>query len=147
MKLICTIACKGAQFAIVCVAHKTQSAKSRMIGPQFYKRWCGPGTIPQGEHHELQLMKSEIVNWDVCAVHRHHNKKTRKFFICWTGPLPTLHEAKIIFQMWCVGNVYCYLYAATDFPSMLNPSDLESSFRAMANHYDISATVVEAGSA
>ncbi len=79
-----------------------------MIEKEFYEKWC-PTAIPQGEHHELELL-TDFTAFYKHPLHIHKNPITGKQFMCWTGHVPTITLARKVFEMWGVGMVYTMIH-------------------------------------
>lgn len=125
-----------------CLVHATTSPDARMIEPAFYKRWV-PQAIPQGPHHELELLLEE--SSDLAAItlrhqsppklHIHKHPETGKSYVCWTGSLPTVDLAQELFKMWSVGTAYS-LVSGKDF-SELFTSNIPNFIDLMGIKYGI----------
>lgn len=97
----------------VIIAHRTESSENRLIEPDFYRNNCQPGQVPEGVHHELELLEPHL--WedsDISVrpreghIHIHRLPDTSRYFVCWTGSLPTLENVEALLNVWCLGTAY-----------------------------------------
>ena len=110
MKITVTVETLNQQFKFVCRAHKSASARSRLIDPYFYEKYCAPGKIPKGVHYELEL-KTEVWSHQYARhIHYYVTPKTHthpdRTFVCWTGHITDIKAARAVFRMWCLITTY-----------------------------------------
>ena len=94
------------------VVHRAHCPAEQMIEPEFYIKYAskpeGTGQPHEGIHYELELVVSpayERVHPDV-PIHAHKNPNTKKYFVCYTGPITTDVQATELFEHWCVGTAF-----------------------------------------
>ena len=100
--------------------HETADRDSRLLPESFYSTG-DPPTIPEGRHHEMELIEAPAygrVNPEV-AIHVYTLPGTEKHFVCWTMPLATVEAARELFDWWCLGTVYS-LEHERDFAHLLD---------------------------
>jgi len=114
-------------------AQLTKNAQSRFIEREFYEKNCPKGTIPQGDHHEIELLKPIIKRPATTRLHIHVHPRTKKEYVCWTGSLPTIKAAQSLFRMWCVGTAYALTHDADFAP--LYKGDVEAFLTLMEETY------------
>ncbi len=86
--------------------HQSDSPESQVIEPEFYLK--ENDKLHEGTHYEIQLVDSPVwgrVNEEV-PIHIHQNPNTGLYFVCFTGQLPSLNAAEMLFKTWCVGTAY-----------------------------------------
>jgi hypothetical protein len=106
-------------FLIACLCHCSHHPNDRQIEEDFYETQSLAG-VPQGTHHEMELMQEPWNRPGLPKLHIHLNPITRKKFVCWSGHLHTLDAAQLIFERWAVGTIYTML-TGKDFAPVVAP--------------------------
>ncbi len=89
---------------IATIHRATSPAELQMDPKEFYEKFCG--SIPQGAHHELELLTDLSTHPYQALIHTHWSARAGKRFVCWTGQLQTETQAISMFRIWCVGTAY-----------------------------------------
>ena len=106
-RLELTIRTPQETFTISCLCHRSEDSSKRHIEAWFYESESPEG-IPQGVHHEMELLSGPWVRPGLTPtrMHIHPNRETGKKFVCWTGSLPSIELATVVFERWAVGTIY-----------------------------------------
>lgn len=108
-------------FDFVIIAHRTDSKEGRLIEPAFYEKNCEPGQMPEGVHHELEVVEPRLWEHQDVRTHLHPVPGSDKHFVCWTGSLPTLEVVDTLLNVWCLGTAYT-VATGQDFGSLYTGS-------------------------
>lgn len=96
----------GIQYRFVIMAHRTASVGERLIEPEFYKNHSLKHEIPEGDHHEIEILEPALWKHEHAKKIHTHPIGTRRHFVCYTSALPTIKDVEAILRVWCVGTVY-----------------------------------------
>jgi hypothetical protein len=88
-----------------CLCHRTENPSERLIEQDFYETDTHSG-VPQGTHHEMELLPGPWKRPGLPRTHYHANQTNGKEFLCWTGHLPKIELAMVVFERWCLGTTY-----------------------------------------
>ncbi len=85
------------------IVHTSNSTAQLHLDPEdFYKRF---GEVPQGMHHELELVEPNATLLSQQRLHIHPSRNGERPFICYPKQVPTIQSALEIFGVWCLGTV------------------------------------------
>lgn len=84
-------------------ARRAESEDDLLIDLEFYRK---NGEIPPTPHYELELNTRVWVLPNPQFTHYHQNPFTHRIFVCWTGPIPTVEVAQLVFRDWCLVAAY-----------------------------------------
>ncbi|MDO8564540.1 MAG: hypothetical protein Q7R88_00945 [bacterium] len=104
----------------------------------FYGKW---GAIPEGTHHELEIIEPPSDVLKKYALHVHASAKSENPFVCYPLPLPTLEKAIEIFRIWCVGAA-CTMDCGIDLNTVYSQTCQNREtlfFEVMRERYDVTA--------
>ncbi len=103
----CTVSTPKGTYAFAAEIHESHNQDSRLLPLSFYEMG-EPPNIPEGTHHEMLLTESPVYGRAIpdVPIHVYKHPETDKHFVCWTMPVPTLVQAREVFDWWCLGTVY-----------------------------------------
>ena len=104
-RLELTIQTTQETFVLPCLCHRSENPSERNIEQEFYENGAPEG-IPQGTHYEMELMQGPWDRPGMPKLHIHPNRATGRKFVCWTGRLPNIELALVVFEHWSMGTVY-----------------------------------------
>jgi hypothetical protein len=103
----------GELFVFEVRLHFSQNSKDlKMEIQEFYQKWA---KVPQGDHYEMEIL---TLPPDAEGVKLHIHPVGQGKFICWTGQIPNLQSAQVVFKVWCLGCVYT-IFQGEDFGNYL----------------------------
>jgi len=86
---------------------RSSSEDDRTIEPEFYVDYCADGQIPQGPHHEVEILEpAKIGGHEHEEVIHYHINRGGGQFVCWTGSLPSLSAVSTMLRVWCAGTAF-----------------------------------------
>jgi hypothetical protein len=106
-KVRCVVFTPTAQHTYVGTLHCNQGPDGLLMERRFYEAADG---VPQGPHHEIELIIMPSVWHDNAHLHVHTRADTQKAFVCYTGTLATRAEAIELFTWWCAGTSHSILH-------------------------------------
>jgi|GEM_PF-4370757 len=78
----------------------------------FYKKYRGKKDLPSLPHIEVEILnyQSKFFSSTLAGskLKLHVHPVNEKHFMCWTGDLNTLEEAKKAWEKWCLGSVWSW---------------------------------------
>lgn len=105
----------GEQVKFVALAHRSEGPEERKIESDFYE------IPPRGVHHELEILSPPVWTHEHSTQMHVHRVEDGRRFLCWASEVPTLNEAELLFEMWCLGTAYS-MVTGKDFTGLITGS-------------------------
>lgn len=119
-----------------CRIHTVSAPEGLLIESEFYTEH---GELPQGTHHELEILGPELWNHDHSGlIHFHRSSINGKYFVCYPRQIPSLTAMSEILNLWSVGTAFTMIHG-TDFQRIYT-GDQGQFFRLMKNEYHLTLT-------
>lgn len=103
------VADRGA-VTLTLLAHETHSMKRRHIDGKFYRTFASQKCVPKGSHVEVEILKPYPWEQWPKGGHAHFVRASKKAFVCYTEPLPSIDDALAMLDIWCAGQLFAWAF-------------------------------------
>ena len=108
MRAFITVRLKEKEYPFVFIIHQTKDGNERLIDDTFYQTQTLQQKVPEGIHHEMEIISPLDLVQDKHAekLDLHVSTKNQRLFVKWCGPLRLKKLVEVIAATWCQATVY-----------------------------------------